>query len=62
MAGVKDGFGARQQAVAAGDDGVFDEQDGIFGGDAHEHDQPDECGQGKVLASEIEGDKGAADG
>jgi hypothetical protein len=38
-----------QQVVAARDDGVLHQQNRVLGGNAHQHDQPDQRRHGKAL-------------
>ena len=59
MAGIHQGGHAAQALVALGDDGVLHQQDGVFGGNAHQHDQANQRRHGKAFVGQQQADKSA---
>jgi hypothetical protein len=59
-AGIHQGFAAWEAMLPVGHDGVFHQQDGVLGDDAHEHQDPDHRGHGEALPGQQQGGEGAA--
>ena len=57
MASVHQGIPAAH-AVTPRQDGVVDQQDGVLGGHAHQHDQADQAGHGEGTLGQEQGHKG----
>ena len=62
MAGVDERVEAAHAVAAFGEDGVVHQQDGVFGGDAHQHDEADHGCHVDAVAEEEQPREGAADG